>query len=204
MIKKIDVILTDIYMPEKSGFDFIKELQIKRPKLAKLPFIFVSNSEEKEDVEKAKKFGCVDYLVKPVSVAKLRSAITKVIWEIEGQHLEENVKNIQMVPITNPADAIPIPGMAPAHTGVIMVKSLVRVLSVTQGSIDIESVSSFIENQIVEIQLPTLQQVGFENTEFKVLSCQVFQRSYFHLILAPIDIKKYSQFFFAYKKGSGA
>lgn len=67
-IKKIGeiaphLIILDLIMPEKDGFDVLEELQ-KRPQLKKIPIIVFSNLSQDEDIVRAKNMGVSDYFVK--------------------------------------------------------------------------------------------------------------------------------------------
>lgn len=58
-----DVVLFDVVMPKMSGFEFLE--QVKKENL--IPgslFIVLSNLGQKEDIEKGKKLGVGDYIVK--------------------------------------------------------------------------------------------------------------------------------------------
>lgn len=57
------VILLDLVLPEMDGFEILTRLK-KDKKLSKIPVIILSNSSEPSDIEKAKRLGAVDYLVK--------------------------------------------------------------------------------------------------------------------------------------------
>lgn len=65
MIKKNkpDLILLDLIMPEKDGFDVLKEIK-KDSKLKKIPVLILSNLGQDPDMEKGKELGADDYLVK--------------------------------------------------------------------------------------------------------------------------------------------
>jgi two-component system alkaline phosphatase synthesis response regulator PhoP len=58
-----DLVLLDIVMPRKGGFEVMAEMK-KDSALAKIPVIIISNSGQPLELEKAKKFGAVDWLVK--------------------------------------------------------------------------------------------------------------------------------------------
>lgn len=60
---KPDLILLDLIMPEKDGFDVLEILQ-SDSQLKKVPVIIFSNLGQEEDLERAKKMGAVDYLIK--------------------------------------------------------------------------------------------------------------------------------------------
>lgn len=60
---KPDLILLDIVMPKKDGFDVMEEVQ-KDDNLKDLPIIVVSNSGQPVDINRAQELGAVDWIVK--------------------------------------------------------------------------------------------------------------------------------------------
>jgi len=63
--EKPHVILLDIIMPLKNGFDVLKELrESKDKKIKDIPVILLTNLGQDSDFEKGKKLGATDYLVK--------------------------------------------------------------------------------------------------------------------------------------------
>ncbi|MFA6376732.1 MAG: response regulator [Candidatus Paceibacterota bacterium] len=58
-----DLILLDIIMPKKGGFEVMEEMK-KNPALSKIPVIIISNSGQPLELDRAKKFGAADWLVK--------------------------------------------------------------------------------------------------------------------------------------------
>jgi DNA-binding response OmpR family regulator len=58
-----DLILLDIVMPKKNGFEVLEEMKIM-PTVAKTPVIILSNLGQDSDIAKAKEFGIKDYMVK--------------------------------------------------------------------------------------------------------------------------------------------
>lgn len=61
--KKPDLILLDLVMPEKDGFEILEELRMDS-ELKKIPVLILSNLGQDSDVKKGQKLGAVDYLVK--------------------------------------------------------------------------------------------------------------------------------------------
>ncbi len=59
---KPDVVLLDLMMPKMDGFEFLEEL--KKAGSCEAPIIVASNLSQAEDVERAKKLGAVDFVVK--------------------------------------------------------------------------------------------------------------------------------------------
>lgn len=58
-----DLVLLDIIMPRMGGFE-VMDLVRKDPALAKIPIIIISNSGQPLELERARKMGAVDWLVK--------------------------------------------------------------------------------------------------------------------------------------------
>jgi len=60
---KIDLILLDLMLPEVDGFEILKMIR-KEKTLEKTPVIIFSNLSEEKDIEKAKKLGISEFMVK--------------------------------------------------------------------------------------------------------------------------------------------
>lgn len=60
-----DLILLDINMPKKNGFEVLKELK-EDPKFKKIPIIVLTSSESEADIVKSYELGGNSYVVKPV------------------------------------------------------------------------------------------------------------------------------------------
>ena len=60
---KPDLILLDIIMPKIGGFEVMEEV-IKDKELKKIPIIIISNSGQPVELERAKKLGVKDWLIK--------------------------------------------------------------------------------------------------------------------------------------------
>lgn len=61
--KNPDAVLLDILLPHKSGFEVLEEIN-KRPELEKVTVIIISNSGQNVEVDRAKRLGAKDFLVK--------------------------------------------------------------------------------------------------------------------------------------------
>ncbi len=61
--EKPALILTDLIMPGKDGFEILRVLKAD-PNLKDVPVIVLSNLSQEEDMRRAKELGAVDYLVK--------------------------------------------------------------------------------------------------------------------------------------------
>lgn len=76
---RIDIIISDINLPQMNGIDFIK---IIRKMDSKIPVIFLSAFTDKDYLLEATKLKLVDYLVKPIDFGTLYEALNKAVQEI--------------------------------------------------------------------------------------------------------------------------
>lgn len=70
----VDLILSDISMPEMDGFTFCSQVRARQEWVA-IPFIFLTVHAEKEEILAGKHLGVEDYLIKPVSREELVIAV---------------------------------------------------------------------------------------------------------------------------------
>ena len=76
---RIDLIISDINLPKKSGIEFVKEI---RENNYYIPIILLSAYTEKEYLLEATKLKLVDYLVKPIDFNILKEALLKASQDI--------------------------------------------------------------------------------------------------------------------------
>lgn len=60
---KPDLILLDLILPKKNGFEVLEELK-KIPETKDIPVIILTNLERNEDIDRALEIGATTYLVK--------------------------------------------------------------------------------------------------------------------------------------------
>ncbi|MCG6657664.1 response regulator [Halomonas campisalis] len=61
-----DLILCDINMPGRNGYEVLREIRDTRPDLADMPFVFLTALSDTRDIIDGKRLGADDYLVKPI------------------------------------------------------------------------------------------------------------------------------------------
>lgn len=71
------IILLDLNLPGMDGFEVCRYLK-REPLLADVPVVIVSADNSSESIEKSKEVGAVLYLVKPVGLDDLETAIATV------------------------------------------------------------------------------------------------------------------------------
>jgi DNA-binding response OmpR family regulator len=74
-----DVVVLDLILPGMSGFEVLEKLK-SNDKYKEIPVLILSNLGQEEDIEKAKKLGATDYMVKAhFSFAEIIKKIHSVI-----------------------------------------------------------------------------------------------------------------------------
>ena len=69
-----DLILMDVIMPRKTGFEACRELK-RREDTRAIPVILVTTRGEGENVEAGFQSGCNDYVTKPINAQELLSKV---------------------------------------------------------------------------------------------------------------------------------
>ena len=77
--QEFDLLISDIGLPDRSGYDLMRELHDTRH----LPGIAISGFGMEHDVTKAKAAGFSEHLTKPINFEKLEEAIRSVL-ELEA------------------------------------------------------------------------------------------------------------------------
>jgi two-component system, response regulator YesN len=86
----VDIVITDIRMPDMDGLTFIRQVT---PLYPKIQFIIVSGYAEFEYAEQAIQLGVKAYLLKPISNDALKKAITEVVVKIEEfENLQQTIR----------------------------------------------------------------------------------------------------------------
>jgi DNA-binding response OmpR family regulator len=69
-----DLILMDVVMPRKTGFEACRELK-QREDTKSIPVILVTTRGEGENVEAGFESGCNDYITKPINAQELLAKV---------------------------------------------------------------------------------------------------------------------------------
>ena len=77
----VDLILLDIMMPLKTGFEVLTEIRAgKNEDVKKIPVIVASNLGQSSDIEEAKKLGAVDFIIKSnISLKELAEKVKEYL-----------------------------------------------------------------------------------------------------------------------------
>lgn len=85
---KPDLILLDVMMPGKTGFDVCSELK-QHPLLCSIPVIFVTALKDELDETKGFELGAVDYITKPISPAVVRARVKTHLSLVQAEELKQ-------------------------------------------------------------------------------------------------------------------
>jgi len=71
------LILLDVKMPMKNGFEVLKELK-KNKKLNNIPVVMLTTTSTSEDINRAMDLGANDYIVKPINFNDFTEKVAKL------------------------------------------------------------------------------------------------------------------------------
>jgi two-component system, chemotaxis family, chemotaxis protein CheY len=71
----IDLIISDWNMPNKSGFEFLREIRTSHPQL---PFLMITARADESSVSDAKNAGVTGYIRKPFSINEMEMKIRSI------------------------------------------------------------------------------------------------------------------------------
>ena len=80
---KPDLVLCDVTMPRKNGFELLREIRERYPLHAEMPFIFLSALADKDQVLAGLKNGADGYLTKPIDFEMLLMTILTSLRQME-------------------------------------------------------------------------------------------------------------------------
>ena len=76
--KKVDLVVTDLNMPEMNGAELVKTLR-EMPTYAEVPIIMITTRGMKDDVMTAMKLGVNGYIVKPFTPEILQEKLKSIL-----------------------------------------------------------------------------------------------------------------------------
>ncbi|MCC3870032.1 response regulator [Terrisporobacter mayombei] len=103
MVKKPDLILLDVFLPNENGIDFLKWL---RSEEISIDVILITADKTIERVQEAFRYGAIDYLIKPFDFERFKEALIqfkeryyefKKVDEIEQSELDKLILNATVV-----------------------------------------------------------------------------------------------------------
>ena len=104
---KPDLILLDIMLPNRSGFDLCRAIR----RDSNTPIIFLTARADEAERVKGLEMGADDYVVKPFNLAELAARVKAVLRRAPGEQLQEKVErgDLMMDPMRHEASLEGIP-----------------------------------------------------------------------------------------------
>lgn len=87
-VKPFDLILLDVMMTSKSGFEWARELKAN-PKTADIPIIFCTAKTMEEDLLQGFALGSDDYICKPFRISEVKARVKAVLRRTQPEPDEE-------------------------------------------------------------------------------------------------------------------
>ncbi|MEZ4383644.1 MAG: response regulator [Nannocystaceae bacterium] len=86
-----DLVISDVMMPNMDGWAFVRRLRA-HPRLAFVPFIFLSTLSSAKDILKGFRLGADDYLAKPFTDSELTERVAEVLRR--RNHIERSARGM--------------------------------------------------------------------------------------------------------------
>ena len=154
-----DLVLCDIMMPERDGYDVLGALRTHRA-TATIPFIFLTAKGEKRDLRAGMNLGADDYLIKPVPRAELLEAIEARFQRerLNEERLRDKISKLSFQPnFDSPAALVEKLGLTPREAETL--------LWVAQGksNADIATILGIAEKTVKKIMGHIFEKLGLES-----------------------------------------
>lgn len=85
-----DLVLCDITMPKKTGFELLRELRSNHPELSDIPFVFLSALADRKNIIEGFQLGSDDFLTKPIDFELLSVTIKMRLEKVKQRALMQN------------------------------------------------------------------------------------------------------------------
>lgn len=76
--EKPDLIILDIMIPDKDGYQIYQEMKAD-PRLNSIPVIFISARAEDKHIKNWRELGIKAFITKPFQIEEIKKAVTKVL-----------------------------------------------------------------------------------------------------------------------------
>ena len=84
---KPDIIVLDLVMPVKNGFEVLEDIRNKKEEYRHIPVVVLSVLAERDDIESAHELGAIDYLIKSqFSMQEVIDRITEHVRAARKEH----------------------------------------------------------------------------------------------------------------------
>jgi DNA-binding NarL/FixJ family response regulator len=86
-----DLVLCDVGLPHMSGVEVLERLNELSPRLARIPFVFLTATSDRVDEMRAQKLGANNYITKPIDFDTLETIISSRLADVacNGSRLKQ-------------------------------------------------------------------------------------------------------------------
>ena len=84
LAQRPDLVLCDVRMPRMSGFELLEKVTAAGPAFARVPFVFLTALDDRENELAGRRLGADDYLTKPVDFELLGVVVDTRLRRVEG------------------------------------------------------------------------------------------------------------------------
>jgi two-component system invasion response regulator UvrY len=146
-----DVVLLDLLIPERHGFDVLKTLHAEKPKL---PVLVLSSFSEDEYAVRCLRAGAAGYLKKETAVAEVIPAIRKVL---RGRNYVSESLAHKLLSARNPAAEAPHKALSNREYQVLCMLASGKTVSqiAIELSVSIKTVSTYRVRILEKLMLKT-------------------------------------------------
>src|SRR5688572_15247013 len=112
--ESVDVVITDWYMPEMNGLDFVKTLR-HTPATSHIPIVIVTANAASDDIQHALELGVKSYILKPFTVETMRDKIDALIAQLGPAETDDHRVPAAAAQAEPAAPAAPVEPAQPAE-----------------------------------------------------------------------------------------
>jgi DNA-binding NtrC family response regulator len=160
---EVNLLLTDMKMPERDGLSLLHEVKRLRPEI---PVILITAYGTVESAVNAMKEGAVDYLLKPIKMEEVELVIERALLQVdlvdENRQLKEEIKSLYGLDT-----------LISKHPKIIEIMGIVRRVADSKATVLIEGESGTGKELVARAVHFNSQRAGFP---FIVVNCSAIPR----------------------------
>jgi len=153
---KPDVIITDLNMPEMSGFDLMKVIRAECRVPEHCPIIFLTAQADASDVVQGLREGADDYLTKPINIDMLQAkliAILRHVARINERIKQDQVKLYRALTGGEPPGEESLPEPAPEPENLLSGVPPKKIYLVGKRQAELDHVHKILAGENHEVQV---------------------------------------------------